>query len=110
MINVVLNSRFGSHMATGVYSNNTVTVKKGSKICSVDLYSGLSAAVKTVRHDSSIVGDDGIVKKDISFNSPTAAAHFVTGRSINGYIAWRPENKMSLKEYLQNEKQQKNED
>ena len=100
MIKVILNSRSGTHCADGVFDNNVVTVKKGSRICLVDAYADMPQMVKAKRHDSSIVGDDGVVKQDIIFESPTAAAQFVTGRSVNGYIAWRPENKMTLKEYL----------
>ena len=100
MVNVVLNSRSGSHQANGVYDHNGITVKKGSKICLVDSFVGMSKMVLEKRHDRNYVGEDGIVKQDIAFQSPTAAAQFVTGRSINGNIAWRPENKMSLKEYL----------
>jgi hypothetical protein len=37
---------------------------------------------------------------DVKFTSPSSAAQFVTGRSVNGYVAWRPDDKMSLKEYL----------
>lgn len=100
MVKVVLNSRLGTHQAEGVFDNNTVMVSKGSKICLIDSYANLPPNIKAKRHDNSIVGDDGIVRQDLRFDSPTAAAQFVTGRSVNGYIAWRPENKMSLKEYL----------
>ena len=100
MVKVVLNSRSGSHRADGVFDNNVVTVIKGSKICLSEAYANMPQKVKAKRHDSNLVGDDGIVKQDITFDSPTAAAQFVTGRSVNGYIAWRPENKMSLREYL----------
>lgn len=100
MVKVVLNSRSGSHRAEGIFDNDTVTVRQGSKICLIDSYANLPPMVKAKRHDSNVVGDDGVVKQDICFDSPTAAAQFVTGRSVNGYIAWRPENKMSLKEYL----------
>ena len=107
MIKIVLNGRFGSHQAEGVYDNDSVIVKRGSKICLIDSYAKLPPMVKAKRHDYSIVGDDGIVKRDICFDSPTAAAQFVTGRSVNGYVAWRPENKMSLKEYMSNGYQKK---
>lgn len=109
MINVVLNSRSGTHCADGVFDNNTVTVKRGSRICLVDAYADMPQMVKEKRHDSILVGNDGVLKQDIIFDSPTAAAQFVTGRSVNGYIAWRPENKMSLKEYLKHGLETKNE-
>lgn len=109
MVRVVLNSKSGSHQADGAFDGTCVTVKKGSKICLTDSYADMSLKVKSKRHDCELVGDDGIVKQDITFESPTSAAQFVTGRSVNGYVAWRPENKMSLKEYLKNGRIQENE-
>lgn len=100
MVKVILNSRSGTHQAEGIFDSNTVTVNKGSRICLIDSYANLPLRIKAKRHDSNIVGNDGIVMQDIIFDSPTVAAQFVTGRSVNGYIAWRPENKMTLKEYL----------
>lgn len=110
MVEVVLNSKSGSHQANGVFDGTSVTVKKGSKICLTDSYADMSLRVKSKRRDCELVGDDGIVKQDITFESPTAAAQFVTGRSVNGYVAWRPENKMSLKEYMKSVHMHENED
>lgn len=57
-----------------------------------------------LRHNNTIVNEDGELLSDVTFNSLTAAAQFVTGRSVNGYIAWRPNDKMSMKEYLNKNK------
>ena len=102
MVKMVINSRSGSHHAEGVLENNVITVKKGSKICLKDSYDAMPMAVRLMRHDISIVGKDGILKQDTKFDSPTAAAQFVTGRSVNGYIVWRPDNKTTLKKYIRN--------
>jgi hypothetical protein len=63
-------------------------------------YSRLQKYILDLRNDINIVLSDGTLQKDVAFSSPTAAAQFVTGRSVNGYIAWRPDNKQSLKEYM----------
>ena len=93
MINMELNSRLGRHHAYGVFVNHVVIVKKGSRICLLDSYNKLPCSVKKLRDNKEIVGSDGVIKQDVTFSSPTAAAQFVTGRSVNGYIVWRPENK-----------------
>ena len=56
-------------------------------------------AIKALRNDREIVSYNGCVKKDIYFSSPSAAAIFVTGRSSNGYVTWRIDDKISLKKY-----------
>ena len=101
-----LNSKQGTHSAIADYDGEKVTVLKGSKINLVVKYPELSPYIIQMRNDESIVSADGTVLKDVTFNSPTAAAKFVTGRSANGYIAWRPDNNMSLKEYIASKKKQ----
>ena len=97
---IYLNSKNNSHSAIAEYSDGIVKVLAGSKINTVMSYPKMPVEVVSRRKDKALVSDDGLVLKDVSFNSPTAAAQFVTGRSSNGYISWRPDNKMSLKEYL----------
>ena len=95
-----LNSKQGKHSAIAEYDGKTVTVLKGSKINLETKYSRLQQFIIDLRNDPSIVSMDGTLSKDITFSTPTTAAQFVTGRSVNGYIAWRPDNSMSLKEYI----------
>lgn len=97
---LILKSREQLHYAEATYDNGVVTVLKGSKINKASTYNRMAADAVDSRNDTTIVDDRGIVLKDVSFNSPSTAAQFVTGRSSNGYIAWRPDDKMSLKEYL----------
>ena len=105
---IILKSKQKLHYAEADYSNTgTVTVFKGSKINPVDSFPKMSSDALKARKDLSIVDANGNVKKDVIFNSPSTAAQFVTGRSSNGYIAWRPDDKMSLKEYLKNMKTDK---
>lgn len=101
---LVLQSRKKEHYAEADYSAGKIIVLKGSKINKNMKYPRMSFEARRAREDSSIVDDDGIVTRDIEFSSPSTAAQFVTGRSVNGYISWRTNNDMSLKEYLMNEK------
>lgn len=40
------------------------------------------------------------VKEDVYFKSPSTAANFVTGRSTNGFDAWKDKFGKSLKEFV----------
>ena len=44
--------------------------------------------------------ENGNILKNCEFTSPSTAAQFVTGRSTNGYEAWKVEKKLSLGQYL----------
>jgi hypothetical protein len=97
---VNLNSRHNSHHADGEYNGKKIIVYAGSKINQTDAYAKMPPKIKEQRHDPNLVSQDGILLKNISFESPTGAAVFVTGRSTNGKVAWRVNNSMSIKEYL----------
>ena len=97
---LILKSKQKAHYAEATYDENQTIVLKGSRINPVDSFPGMSETIKGLRGDNTIVSDDGLLLKDLPFKSPSSAAQFVTGRSVNGYIAWRPDDKMSLKAYL----------
>ena len=42
-----------------------------------------------------------ILKQNIKFKSPSVAAQFVSGSSLNGLKVWKTENNESLKKYLE---------
>lgn len=69
-------------------------VKKGSLISPKISNFKVSKQVLNARKDKNIVGNDNITLKDVEFNSPSTAAQFVTGASINGKIAWKNEKKI----------------
>ena len=96
-----LNSRNNTHSATAEYSKNGITVLAGSQINMKLVYPNMPPFVKEKRDDRSIVSAEGKLLVDVTFDTTTSAAQFVTGRSVNGYIVWRPDNKMSLKQYLE---------
>lgn len=83
-------SRDNLFEAKAVYKDGKVTVLKGSRI-----NLGFSSAFKPTNlvmqaiKNPKIVGNDGIVKEDITFESLSTAATFVTGRVSNGMIVWK---------------------
>ena len=100
-MNVILKSKKNTHYATGKYNGMTLTVLKGSTINKFLQFKDMPKSIIDLRTNPKIVNDEGVTQKDIEFNSPTSAAQFVTGRSVNGYIAWRIDDKISLKDYRQ---------
>ena len=96
---VVLKSKRDTHYATGEYSENGIKILKGSKINTIDSYPKMPDKIKDLRNNREYVDTRGVVIKEVLFTSPSAAAVFVTGRSTNGYISWRIDDKISLKEY-----------
>lgn len=101
-IECVLKSRGNVHYAKGIYDteNKSLTVLRGSKIALEITFNAITSKALQARKDTNIVDSYGNVLTDVSFSSASTAAQFVTGRSSNGYIAWRPSDKMNLKEYL----------
>ena len=96
---IILKCKKNTHYAIANFENGKVTVLKDSKIYLPIAFEKMSRDALEARNDSSIVDEKGLVLKDVSFNSVTTAAQFVTGRSVNGLIAWRIDDKISLKEY-----------
>ena len=101
-IKVSIKQRVGQAFAEGIYSENGFIVKAGgciSKDFAAHIQGGASA--KKYRDDKEFVDRNGKILKDCAFKSPSTAAMFVTGRSTNGYVAWKIEDgKKSLGEYL----------
>ncbi len=95
-----LNGRSGTHNAVAEYWNNEIRVLAGSKINLRLQFDKISTEAKAKRNDRTIVSESGELLVDVVFKSATAAAQFVTGRSINGLIAWRNEDKMTLKQCM----------
>jgi len=102
---IFLQSKRGSYSAEALFSEGTVTVLKGTKIqldFAEHIVGGKKA--KSYRDDRSFVDENGIVLKECIFTSPSTAAQFVTGRSTNGYGAWKLDKKTSLGKHLDREK------
>lgn len=84
--------------ATGLLTSEGIIVCKGSKIKASPVPS-CPDFVKTLREaNSSYIGADFVLTKDIPFNSPSAAAGFCVFGSANGRVAWKDESGKTLKE------------
>lgn len=76
--------------ADAVYADGKVTVKKNSRI-NITLSEGYkpTTTIKTLRENDKIVDGKGILLEDVTFDSLSTAASFVTGRTANGMIVWK---------------------
>lgn len=101
LLEVYLRSIDQDYDAKGVYSDGTFIVKKDSRIC-LDFAEHIRGGrkAKSYRNNPEFVDAVGNVLADCTFSSPSTAAQFVTGRSVNGYIAWRIDKKTTLKKFL----------
>ena len=97
---LILKSKKSLHYAEAEWNGEQIIVLSGSRINPIVAFPQMSEEIKRMRNDSTIVNEKNELIVDVKFTSPSSAAQFVTGRSVNGYIAWRPDDKMSLKEYL----------
>ena len=97
---VTLKTRSDSCNATAEYLGESIIVKAGGTISDdfADHIRGGRQA-KRYRNDPEYV-QNRIILKDCVFDSPSTAAQFVTGRSTNGYEAWKVDQKKTLGAYL----------
>lgn len=100
-ISVKLAPRNGACYAEGIFEDGSITVLKGGKI-NLDFAAHIRGGnnAKKYRDNQEYVDLHGNILKDCQFSSPSTAAQFVTGRSTNGYEAWKVETKKSLGDYL----------
>ena len=100
VISVSIKTRTTGCMASAEYCGETIIVKAGGTI-SDDFANHIKGGkqAKEYRDNPEYVQGRKIVK-DCVFYSPSTAAQFVTGRSTNGYEAWKVEPKKSLGAYL----------
>lgn len=91
----------GKCSATGLFVEGKVIVEKGSIINMNPSPYARGKLVKEYREDRMIVSEKGVLLKDCIFPSVSSAARFVTGRSENGYSAWKVDDNASLGEWLE---------
>lgn len=109
-IKIYLIARNKSYDATAVYEDGKTIVEKGSKLrMSFANHVRGGQTAKRYRKDSSFVNEDGITIKDCEFSSPSTAAQFVTGVSVNGWVAWHVDKKTTLKQYVESHKKENRE-
>ena len=97
---VILKTKNGTYSATGEYDNasNRLKVDAGSIVSDSISYSEKFKGAKTIERLRAQYVSDRKVKEDVLFKSPSTAANFITGRSTNGFIAWRSEDGRTLKD------------
>jgi hypothetical protein len=82
---------------TGVASEGFV-VLKGSSISQQTVKSCPERAIKDRKKFAHKIGADYVLVEDILFNSPSAAAAFVGGASLNGKEFWKTSDGVLLKD------------
>lgn len=92
MINLHTKSRDNLYEATAIYDNGIVTVFQGSRINNRENpnFRPSKEVIEKLK-DTTLVGTDGVLKKDVTFNTLSTAASFVAGRVSNGMITWKTE-------------------
>ena len=101
-VRVTLKSKNTDAHAEAIYEGEIITVLPGGKISedfAAHIRGGLKA--KSFRNNSEYVDSDRNIIKKCVFSSPSTAAQFVTGRSNNGYVAWKVEKNENLGKYLE---------
>lgn len=99
---VYLNNKNKMFDAVGEYNPTTNEMK----VCKNSV---LNDEIKKFRGTKSIVekrklySKNNILLEDVVFKSPSTAGNFVTGRSTNGWDAWKNEKGLSLKEIIKND-------
>lgn len=92
--------------AIGTYDpqSKKCVVLKGSKVSeTISKAPTFRGAKSVVKHREGIV-KNYIVTKDIAFKSCSTAGNFVTGRSTDGFGAWKVEDGRTLREFLSPDK------
>lgn len=105
MINLHTKSRDNLYEATGVYDNGIVTVFQGSRINNRENpnFRPSKEVVEKLK-DATLVGTDGVLKRDVTFNTLSTAASFVAGRVSNGMITWKTDDGKYVRYTLQEKK------
>ena len=83
-------------VATGDYDEKTnhMTVLKGSFIRPISLSTNENVKRQRIYKEHVV---DGVLKQNIESKSPSTAAAFVTGTSINGQLRWKTEDGKTLR-------------
>ena len=87
--------------ASGDYnvSNGSLTVKKGSIVSeNVAVFKGAASVIELRKKHTD---ENGVLAKDLMFDSASAAASFVAGYSASGMLAWHVDKHVTLKDALQ---------
>jgi hypothetical protein len=94
---ILLFSKGKTYDVKGCYEENQILLFKGSKIAAIENSYGANRD-GVVRANCTKKGNYYILDKDLLFKTPTSAANFCTGRSTNGWVFWKDQNKKLLKD------------
>lgn len=93
------------YYAEALYCNGKVILLAGSKI---NLTPGPwfipTNFMRQLREDTTLYDKNGITINDITFNSLSAAATFLTGRTANGLVCWKTEDGKNVRNTLKKKK------
>ena len=81
--------------AQGRYDGTSLTVLKGSRVSDVTKFG--SQRDTQIKKNCKKEGDYFVLVKDVVFQTPTAAANFCCGGSVNGWDFWKDFSRMPLK-------------
>lgn len=95
---VLFELKQGKTDARGQRTSDGFVIYKGSRIRITAAQSCPKHAKKAREQYAALITEDGILQDDILFRSPSEAACFVTGTSINARDAWKTSNGKTLKE------------
>ena len=84
--------------ATGKIADDGFWVLKGSFIYPKEAPYLPAGVVNTRKRYAASIDNQGILKCDISFGSPSYAASFVCGMNTNGLLGWKTKDGVTLKE------------
>ncbi len=83
---------------------NTYKLLKGSKVSEhVSCSPKFRSSDSIIKARSNGVVENGVLTQDVTFNSASTAANFVTGTSTNGKLAWKDSRGIMLKELQEKE-------
>ena len=93
---IIFKSEKGNFNAIAEYNTKSVKVLKGSVISNRNYNCKISSIADAMRKDKEFVNNFTVIK-DISFNSLSMAAQFVSGYKANGLRVWKTEDGKKLK-------------
>lgn len=88
--------------AVGTYNPETkeCVVLKGSKVSETISTAPTFRGAKSIEKTRNGTVENCVVKKDVVFKSCSTAGNYVTGRSTDGFSAWKVDNGQTLREFL----------
>lgn len=75
-------------------------VLKGSKVSETISQAPTFHGARSIVKSRSGTVENGMVMIDVVFKSSSTAANYVTGRSTDGFAAWKVEDGRTLRDYL----------